>query len=187
MASANLLVKPNKRPVAWAQIKLIVMDCDGVLTDGRIIYGNNDQDIKHFDAHDGMGFMILRQVEIPAVVVTGRSSEALNHRCKDLQIQYLFQGVANKFERISQLFAELQLDFDNIVYIGDDWNDIPCMRRAALSVAPADALPEIKKIADMVTEHGGGRGAVRETINFVLQKKGLYERAVLKYLEGIGG
>lgn len=179
----NCFVRPNKRPVDWAHIKLLILDCDGVLTDGRIIYGDKGLDLKHFDAHDGLAIMLLKYTEIELAVVTGRSSEALSRRCKDLQIDLLFQGVSCKLECVEKLLQDLELDFDNVVYMGDDWNDILCMRRAALSVCPSNALPDIQKIADLVTEKPGGHGAVRELVNLILHKKGIYERAVMSYLD----
>ncbi|HQB97876.1 MAG TPA: HAD hydrolase family protein [Candidatus Cloacimonadota bacterium] len=182
----NCLIRPSKRPVAWNEIRLLVLDCDGVLTNGKIIYGNNEQDIKQFHAADGMGLMLLRETPIEVAVISGRSSQALSKRCEDLQIKILRQGVAKKLPVLSEILEEKGLDFDNVVYMGDDWNDIPPMRRAALSVCPSSALAEIKKVADMVTEHSGGEGAVRELVNFILQKKGLYERAINRYLESIG-
>lgn len=181
----NYMTQPNKRPVTWDKIKLLIFDCDGVLTDGRIIYGDGRQDIKNFDATDGMGMMLLRHIDLTVAVVTGRTSEALTLRCQDLKIEYLYQGIARKLECVSTLLEELGLEFENVVYMGDDWNDFPCMRKAALSVAPADAHADILKRVDMVTTRCGGRGAVRELIDFVLTKKGIYERAVIAYLESV--
>jgi len=182
---ANYLVKPNKRSGSWEMIKLLILDCDGVLTDGRIIYGNQGQDFKCFDASDGMGMMLLRHIELPVAVVSGRKSEALAQRCHDLKIPYLHQGIAHKLDCVNEMLKELNLEFDNVIYMGDDWNDVPCMRRAALSVAPHNAHPEIHKVADMVTERSGGRGAVRELIDFILLKKGVYERAITAYLDSV--
>lgn len=182
---ANYMIRPNKRPVNWPQIKLMVLDCDGVLTDGRIIYGNGGLDLKQFDASDGMGMMLLRQIELTVAVVSGRKSDALAQRCRDLKIPHLRQGIACKLPCVNELLEELGLEYDNMIYMGDDWNDVACMRRAALSVAPQNAHPEIHKVADMVTQRSGGRGAVRELIDFVLSKKGLYERAISGYLESV--
>jgi 3-deoxy-D-manno-octulosonate 8-phosphate phosphatase (KDO 8-P phosphatase) len=183
----NYLVRPNKPAVNWEQIKLLILDCDGVLTDGRIIYGNDNLDLKQFDAADGMGIMLLSQIDLDIAVVSGRESDALAQRCRDLKIKLLHQGVANKLACVTQLLEELELDFDNVIYMGDDWNDVHCLHRAALSVAPQNAHPEIHKLVDMVTNHSGGRGAVRELIDFVLAKKGLYEKAINSYLESVSG
>lgn len=182
---ANYLIKPNKCPVTWDRIKLLIFDCDGVLTDGRIIYGDGRQDMKNFDATDGMGMMLLRQIELPVAVVTGRTSEALALRCQDLKIEYLYQGISRKLECVNKLLEELGLEFENLVYMGDDWNDIPCLRRVAFSAAPAGAHEDIQKQVDMVTKHYGGRGAARELIDYVLTKKGVYERAIKSYIKSV--
>ncbi len=179
------LTKPHKRPVNWEQIKLIILDCDGVLTDGRIIYGDGKQDLKNFDATDGMGIMILGRIGLPVAVVTGRTSEALTLRCEDLKIKHVYQGIGRKLECVNGLLEKLGLGFDNVIYMGDDWNDIPCMRRAAFAVAPANAHEDIQKQVDMVTTRFGGKGAVREMIDYVLAKKGVYERATNLYLESV--
>jgi len=120
---------------------------------------------------------------LQVAVVTGRTSEALTRRCKDLNISLVFQGVSKKLLCVEKLLADQGLDWDNLVYMGDDWNDVLCMRRAALSACPANALPEIQKIADIVMEKTGGHGAVRELVNLILQKKGIFERAVMSYLD----
>lgn len=187
MFSKNFFIKPIKRPVDWHRIRLLILDCDGVLTDGKIIYGTAGMDIKHFDAHDGMGFMLLRMTDVKVAIITGRSSEALISRCKDLHIEHLFQGVSDKLGCMNDLLDELGLSQDQVVYMGDDWNDAACMRRVAFSAVPANALPEIKKIADHVTQAYGGHGAVRELINYILTKKGTYEKAVLDFLKETNG
>lgn len=174
--------KPSKPKLNWDKIKLMIFDCDGVLTDGRIIYGCKDEEMKNFDAHDGMGFMLLRQTDVKAAVITGRSSLALERRCRDLRIEHVYQGVAMKLQRTKELLVEMGLGFDNVLYMGDDWNDIPVMFQAAISVAPADAMPAVAALADMVTTHKGGKGAVRECIEHMLRNKGVYEQAVLAYL-----
>lgn len=179
------LVKPNKRPVAWNEIKLLVFDCDGVFTDGRIIYGEHRQELKHFHGHDGMGFLLLRQTDIKTAVITGRSSEALARRCEDLKINYLFQGIHNKLQCLNELLSTLGLEHKNVVYMGDDWNDVPVMRKVAFSATPSDAQADVQKIADWIAPKEGGHGAVRDLINYVLLRKGIYEKTVLTYLEDI--
>ncbi|HPN40365.1 MAG: HAD hydrolase family protein [Candidatus Cloacimonetes bacterium] len=177
--------KPYKPRVNWDRINLIIFDCDGVLTDGKIIYGCNGEELKNFDAHDGMGFQLLRFSHVRTAVITGRSSAALERRCQDLKIDYLYQGVANKLEKTRELLKELKLDFCNLLYMGDDWNDIPVMNVAAVSVCPADAARDVAAMADYVMLASGGRGAVRECIELVLNNKTIYEQAVNDYLAKI--
>ena len=181
----DYFAKPNKRSVNWAEIKLLVLDCDGVMTDGRIIYGNQGQEIKNFSATDGLGLMLLQATNIEVAVITGRSSEALERRCKDLKIEHLYQGVAKKLPQLESLLEELSLDFDNVAFIGDDWNDMLCMRKAAISACPQDAMPEIARLADYQCQRRGGFGAVREFIEYILKRKGIFERVVKQFM-GVG-
>lgn len=177
---------PKKMPVVWDKIKILVMDCDGVLSDGRIVYGSDKLEIKEFDVADGMGFMLLARTDIITAVITGRSSEALAMRCADLKIKHLHQGIARKLDVLDKLLAELKLDYSNVVYVGDDWNDVPCLLKVGYAVAPANAHEDVKKIVDMVCEKPGGSGAIREVIDFILKKKGIYEKTVDRYLNDVG-
>ncbi len=181
----SILVKPNKRQVSWADLKIMLFDCDGVLTDGRIIYGKEGQELKHFHGHDGMGFNLLKHTDIIVGFITGRSSEALSRRCQDLHIEHLYQNVSNKLECLDSLLKKLELSYRHVVYMGDDWNDIPIMRKVAFSAAPADAQPDVARIADWVSAFKGGHGAVRDLINHVLIHKGIYEKTILQYLDSI--
>jgi 3-deoxy-D-manno-octulosonate 8-phosphate phosphatase (KDO 8-P phosphatase) len=186
MYNKKALTKPIKRLVPWNDIKLIVFDCDGVLTDGRFIYGSTNLELKHFHGHDGLGFKLLQKTDIIISVISGRGSEALERRCKDLNITYLFQNVANKLQCLDNLLKELNLIYTNVAYMGDDWNDVPVMQKVAFSAAPADAQPDVAKIVDWVSEFKGGQGAARDMINYVLTRKGIYEKTVLAYLDSIG-
>ncbi|MFO7659941.1 MAG: HAD-IIIA family hydrolase [Candidatus Cloacimonadaceae bacterium] len=182
----NKAIKPT---VDWLSIQLVIFDCDGVLSDGKIIYGSNSNletmELKNFNAHDGMGFMLLHTAGLLSAVITGRTSSALSKRCKDLRIKHVFQKVQNKLEKADKLLTKLNLSWSRVVYMGDDWNDIPCMQQAAFSACPSDAMPEIQKLADLVTERKAGEGAVRELIDFILRKKGVYEQVVDSYLREI--
>lgn len=184
--------KKTKQPVVWNDIQLVIFDCDGVLTDGKIIYTDGMKlqygevvESKHFNAHDGMGFSLLHRAGLISAVITGRTSKALAKRCKDLSIKHVHQGVQNKLERAHKLISKLDLQWNQVVYMGDDWNDMPCMQAAAFSVTPVDAMPEIKALADYITTHVAGDGAARDCIDYILYKKGIYEEVVTKYLNEI--
>lgn len=183
--SFNKIAKPNKPLLRWEKIKLLIFDCDGVLTDGRIIYDSAGNESKNFDAHDGMGFLLLRHTDIQTAVITGRNSPVLQRRCDDLKINHLFQGIQNKLDQANQLLQELNLTFDNVLMMGDDWNDVPLMFKAAVSVCPADAPEAVKELCDIVMKNHGGRGAVRECIDLVLNNQRKYDQAVIKYVEEI--
>ncbi len=180
-----ILQKKDKPDVFWQDIKLVIFDCDGVLTDGKIIYSGEVLESKHFNAHDGMGFGLLHRGGLISAVITGRTSEALSRRCNDLFIQHVLQGVQNKLKVAQDLVNQLGLSWNQVAYMGDDWNDIPVMQSAAYSFTPCDAPSEIRKLADYVTPHAGGDGAVRDCIDFILYQKGLYEKVAAQYLQEI--
>ena len=177
--------KQPKRTPQWANIQLVIFDVDGVLTDGKIIYSGEVLESKNFSAHDGMGFFLLNQAGMISAVVSGRTSKALQRRCEDLEIKHVLQGVKNKLEAVKKLIDELNLQWHHVVYMGDDWNDVPVMRKVAWSVCPADAVREVQDFADHTTNHFSGDGAARECIDIILTQKGLYEKTVAQYLKDI--
>jgi 3-deoxy-D-manno-octulosonate 8-phosphate phosphatase (KDO 8-P phosphatase) len=183
--SSILIDKPIKPPVNWQDIKLVVFDCDGVLTDGRIIFTDTTTQVKNFNAHDGLGFGLLHRAGLLSAVITGNISEALKIRCSVLQVKHLYQGVENKLEILGKLLIDLEIGYHQVVYMGDDWNDVPCMLKAAFSVSPVSAVPEVKELADFVTKRKAGKGAVRECIEHILLKKGIHQKTIMAYLQEI--
>jgi 3-deoxy-D-manno-octulosonate 8-phosphate phosphatase (KDO 8-P phosphatase) len=177
--------KRTKPPVNWDAIQLVIFDCDGVLTDGKIIYSGETLESKNFNAHDGMGFAIWHKAGFRSAVITGRSSQALPRRCADLNIQIVLQGIKNKLKAATELLTQLNLEWHQVAYMGDDWNDIPVMQQAALSVCPADAMPDVIDLADYTTVHKGGDGAVRDMLDYILNNKGLYTTAVSAFLNDL--
>ena len=155
-------------------LKLLVMDVDGTLTDGKINVGENGELFKAFDVKDGYAInRILPQCGIAPVIITNRRSKIVEHRASELHIQYLFQGVGDKLAALSDLLDSLHLSFANCAYIGDDINDKECMMKCALSACPADAVKEVSEIADYVCTKRGGEGAVREFIEYLrVRQKG---------------
>jgi len=170
----------------FSKIRLLVCDCDGVLTDGFIIYDSTGADTKHFSAHDGLGFQILRHTEIVPVIITGRVSTNLEIRCNDLHIKHLFQHVKNKRKCLEGLLSELGLTFENVAYIGDDWNDFLAMQDCQLKIAPHNARELFKMTVDYVTEHRGGDGAVRDAIEYILKNRSEFDRALNMFIEELG-
>ncbi len=164
-------------------IKLLIMDCDGVLADGKIVYTESSLESKSFSALDGLGIKMISLVDVKTAVITGRESEALTRRCADLNIDYLFQKIRNKVKQTEQIMSELAIDWENVAFIGDDWNDFELMKKAGLTATPKHAFPQIKEAVDFVTERDGGNGAVREFIEFILDREGLFEKAIDRFLE----
>ena len=147
-------------------IQLLVMDVDGTLTDGSIYIGAGGEIMKSFDVKDGYGIAhLLPQLGIRPVILTGRSSEIVARRAKELKIELLFQGVSDKLQILCQISDELEIPPEQIAYIGDDLNDIKCMLFCGYSACPGDAVSDIKEIASYVCINTGGHGAVRELID----------------------
>lgn len=172
--------------MAYENIKLVIFDCDGVFTDGRIIYDNHRVEAKNFDAKDGMGIKILRIAGIKTAMITGRNSIVVAQRCQDLKFDYVYQGVWRKLNVATDIIADLGIGWENVAYMGDDWNDYPVMKKVALSAAPADAFEDFKPKADYICQRKGGRGAIREFVEYLLKQQGRFDevlQALIKDLE----
>ena len=159
--------------------KLLLLDVDGVMTDGSIILSGAGDDIKHFNVQDGMGVTLARAAGLKIGILTGRSSVAVQRRAEELKMDEVCQGYFHKGEALDMLVSKYELDYEEIAYIGDDILDLPVMRKVGLPIAVANARPEVKAISLYVTTATGGHGAVREAIDWLLelrgQKEALYE------------
>jgi 3-deoxy-D-manno-octulosonate 8-phosphate phosphatase (KDO 8-P phosphatase) len=163
------------------KIKLVIFDVDGVMTDGRIVLDENGTESKFFNVRDGHGIKMLTRAGIPSAIITGRSSKVVEYRGKELGIQYIRQGALNKAEVMGLLLKETGVWPEEAVFMGDDMVDIPAMKMAGLAAAPSDAVTEVIECAHIITEVGGGRGAVRELCEFILRAKDLWEGIVTRY------
>ncbi len=169
--------------INFKEIKLLILDCDGILTDGKIIYDNNFIETKNFSCYDGLAIQIVRHTNLKLAVITGRKSHCLEQRCKELGIELLYQGVKNKLVQSETLLTQLGLTWSETAYMGDDWNDYPAMKNAALKICPNNSFPNFKTHCDYVTERNGGDGAVREAIEYIFTKQELYEEILEKFLQ----
>lgn len=165
------------------KIRLIVLDVDGALTDGRIIFGTDQLEIKSFDVRDGHGIKLAGRCGLEFAVVTGRASDIVHRRAEDLGISRVFQSVLDKKPVLSELLSTLNLDADQVAVIGDDVVDIPLFRRVGVGFTVPEAPQEVREAAHYVTRHRGGRGAVREMIEMILKAQGLWEGALGRYYE----
>jgi len=156
-------------------IELIVLDVDGCLTDGRIIYTAEGDEIKAFDVKDGLAIASWIRLGKRAAIITGRRSKIVERRAKELGITHLYQGVRSKGEKLEALLEELGLEEDQVAIIGDDLNDYAMLERAGRAYAPADAVELIRQRADWDLEARGGRGAVREMIEDLIEIEGMRE------------
>src|SRR5262245_55015364 len=166
-----------------ARIKLLLMDCDGVLTDGRLWILENNDDQKTFFARDGLGIELWHRAGLKSGVISGRNSSALERRARKLGMIFVWQGCEDKHKAFDVSLGEAGVAADEVAYIGDDLVDIPLMRRSGLSFAVADAALETREQANCVTQAKGGRGAVREVIEFILMAQGKWTEVVKEYLE----
>ena len=160
---------------ALAGIRLFAMDVDGTLTDGTLTYAADGAELKTFHARDGAGIKLLPQLGITPAIISGRGSDAVHRRAKELGIEHVHLAVSDKAARLRALCADLKLDLAQAAFIGDDLSDIPPMRLARWSAAPIDAIAEVREIANFVTTAPAGHGAVREAIEALLRGAGLWQ------------
>lgn len=157
------------------KIKLVLLDVDGVLTKGEVIYNDKGEETKIFNVKDGLGIRLLMEAGIEVGIITGRRSKALEHRCSNLKIKHLTQGIRDKVAALDKILESTGFTRDQALFIGDDLPDLSVMKVAGVSVAVADAHEMIKKAADMTTRSNGGTGAVRETCEAILKAQGRWE------------
>ena len=163
-------------------IKILVLDVDGVLTDGSIYINDHGDEMKAFNSRDGHGIKLLQRAGIETAIITGRVSRALKHRAEELGIRHIYQNAKDKRDAILKLSSELGIDTKEMAYMGDDVVDLPAMVLCAMSFAPSDAMDTVKEMADCVTKLPGGKGAVREAIEVILKKEGLYDEVMKRYV-----
>lgn len=162
------------------KVKAIVLDVDGVLTDGGLVY-NPDGESKIFNVRDGHGIVLARLAGIRTAFLTGRTSEVVKRRAAELKVDVLRDGVMKKGEALYELMKRLDVKAEQVCYAGDDLVDLAVMRQVGFPVTVADAVPEVKQAAVLVTEQRGGQGAVRELVEFILKAKGLWKEIVERH------
>ena len=162
----------------YANIKLIVVDVDGTLTDSGIYYDENGNELKKFSTKDAAGFFASKICGIKTMILTGRECVATTRRMKELQIDYIFQEVKDKVSFLSWFMKDNGLIKENVAYIGDDLNDYECMMLSGFVACPSDAVDEIKKISDYTSTIEGGKGAVRDIIKHLLELRNQWEVAI---------
>jgi 3-deoxy-D-manno-octulosonate 8-phosphate phosphatase (KDO 8-P phosphatase) len=162
-------------------IRLLLMDCDGVLTDGRLWLTSDGDEQKAFHARDGQGISLLHRAGLQTGIITGRTSSAVDRRAQDLKMSYVRQYAKDKIKALEEILADAGVKKDECAYIGDDVGDIPVMRRVGLAVAVSDAVEETKQAAHYVTALKGGQGAVREVCDLVLKAQGRWDELMERF------
>ncbi|NWQ39162.1 HAD-IIIA family hydrolase [Bacillus sp. EB106-08-02-XG196] len=153
-----------------SKIKMLVMDVDGTLTDGKIYVGDSGEVFKAFNVKDGYRLINIEKYNMIPVIITGKKSEILSKRAAELKIEEVYQGVDDKLKVLDEVIKRYQLTYENVAYIGDDVNDLDCMKVCYLKACPADAMNEVIDVVDYVCKSNGGNGAVREFIDLIVKK-----------------
>ncbi|MGD8570295.1 MAG: 3-deoxy-manno-octulosonate-8-phosphatase KdsC [Gammaproteobacteria bacterium] len=163
-------------------IKLVIFDVDGVLTDGSLFYGDDGQEYKAFHSRDGHGMKMLRDSGVDVAIITGRTSEVVKHRMKNLNVHHVYQGRLEKLPAYEELIAKLELKPEQVAYVGDDVVDLPIMTRVGLAITVPGAHELARQHAHWITNQPAGAGAGRDVCEMIMKAQGTYETIIAKYL-----
>lgn len=169
-------MKPNLE-----KIKIVILDVDGTMTDGKISYDNNRIETKSFDVKDGMAIAQAIKYGIKVAIITGRTSKIVEYRASELGITDIYQGVENKIATLDGLLEKYSYNYENVAYMGDDINDIPAMIRASYVGITADAVSDVEEFAHFKSRYNGGYGAVREFMETILKANGIWNKIIENY------
>jgi 3-deoxy-D-manno-octulosonate 8-phosphate phosphatase (KDO 8-P phosphatase) len=172
----------KNKDIDFAAISLLVLDVDGVLTDGTVVVNADGSESKFFNVLDGHGIRLFRRAGLKVAFLSGRKSGPTSKRAAQLEVDFCLEGCLDKLPALEKLAKELGISADKIAYVGDDLMDLPPMRYAGFSAAVANAVDEVKEAADYVTKQRGGSGAVREVIEYILKKSGKWDELMERYL-----
>ncbi len=175
---------PNKKiDEKLKNIKLLILDVDGVLTDGRIVYGDYGDELKFFNVKDGVGVYLLKCAGIRSIIITAKSSRIIKRRAMDMGVIRVYQGATSKLKIYERLKKKFRLQDDEICFIGDDLIDLGVLNRVGFSVSVPEAPAEVKECCDYITENPGGKGAVRELAELILKTQGIWSKITTGYFK----
>ncbi len=163
------------------EIKLLLLDVDGVLTDGKLLYSGSGEESKSFNTQDGFGLRLLSEAGVAVGVITARKSEVVARRAGELKMRYIYQGMSNKNEAFKEIRKESGLKPFEIAYMGDDWLDLVLLQQVGLAISPANGVREVQEVAHFITERAGGAGAVRDACDLIIESKNLLTELLQKY------
>jgi 3-deoxy-D-manno-octulosonate 8-phosphate phosphatase (KDO 8-P phosphatase) len=164
------------------KIKLLILDVDGVLTEGHIIYDNFGDELKCFDVHDGLGMFLLNKAGIKSVIITARLSRVVKRRASDMRVSAVYSN-HDKLKMYKKVLKRFRVKDEEVCFMGDELLDLPVIKRVGLSIAPPNAVNEVKAAAHCITQKYGGRGAVREIIEIILKSQGLWDKVIAGYMK----
>jgi 3-deoxy-D-manno-octulosonate 8-phosphate phosphatase (KDO 8-P phosphatase) len=165
------------------KIKMLMLDVDGVMTDGRIIYGDYGDEFKCFDVLDGFGVVLLKRAGFKVTIVTAKKSKIVKMRAQEIQADSLYQNCTDKIKAFNEILEEFSLSPHHVCFVGDDLVDIPVLKKAGLAICVPNAVAEVKDHAHLITGNQGGRGAVREVCEFLLKFQGKWDNVTKNYLK----
>ena len=161
-------------------IKLVILDVDGVMTDGRIVIDDNGVESRNFDIKDGMGVVVMMMSGVEVAIITSKKSGAVRHRAEELKIKRFHEGIKKKTEPYEEMLKEMNITDAEVAYVGDDLVDLSMMKRVGLPIAVGDAVQDVKDHAEYVTQARGGYGAVREVAEMILKAQGKWDKILSK-------
>jgi len=165
------------------RIKLLIVDIDGVMTDGRIIYSIYGDELKFFDVQDGFGITLLNRAGIKSVIITAKKSKIVKHRARDMKVAKAYQGHHDKLIPFTKALRKFGVKPEEVCFIGDDLIDLPILKRVGFAAAVPNAMEEVKEHAHFITSKTGGRGAVRELCDLILKSQGKWDLATARYFK----
>lgn len=172
----------RRRALAKAkEIRLLLLDVDGVLTNGNLLYTGSSEESKFFNTQDGFGIRLLREAGIDTGIITARKSEVVGRRAGELKMRYIYQGMGNKHEAFKEILTASGLKPFEVAYMGDDWLDLVLLQQVGLAIAPANGVREVKEAVHFITERPGGSGAVRDACDLILEAKNMTAELLQKY------
>lgn len=163
------------------KVKLLAIDVDGVMTDGKVSYSSKGGQIKTFDVHDGLAFVLLRKAGIKTAIITGKASTIVTRRAKDCKIDKAYQNADPKLEAYKRMLKRFKVKDEEVCFMGDDLLDVPILKRVGFAVTVSNGVQELKRIAHYITQKRGGAGAIREVTELILKTQGKWNKVTSKY------
>ncbi len=172
---------PHDLELRASRVSVLLIDVDGVLTDGRIVYAEYGDELKFFNVQDGAGLVFWNRVGLKSAIISSRESRLVKRRAKEMRVDYLAQGQLLKLPAYERMLKKLRVSDAQVCAIGDDLMELPFLRRVGLAVAVSNAADEVKRASHYVTQQSGGHGAVREVVDIILKSKGLWDQVLQRY------